>query len=234
MTPELNRIYQGDCLEIMRGWPDASVDLVVTDPPYGVGYLTSRRSGSDPLVKKIQNDDGGGWFDFAKAWISEAVRLLKPNSHFYSFGSFVTQPMMQPFLATVLDFKNTLVWDKMNWSVGDLEGDFGRQYELIYFAHKGRRLLSGGKRYGNILRASRGSGASYEHPTQKPEEIIARLIECSSKPGDIVLDPFMGSGTTALVAEKMGRNWLGCEVEPQYLRVIESRLNAERAQGKLL
>jgi DNA modification methylase len=121
----------------------------------------------------------------------------------------------------------------MNWSVGDLEGDYGRQYELIYFAHKGRRLLGGGKRYGNILRASRGSGADYEHPTQKPEEIIARLVECSSKEGEVVLDPFLGSGTTAVVAEKMNRQWLGCEIEPQYWPVIESRLGAERVQGRL-
>lgn len=91
----------------------------------------------------------------------------------------------------------------------------------------------GGKRYGNILRASRGNSNKYEHPTQKPEEIIAKLLECSSKEGDVVLDPFLGSGTTALISEKMGRRWLGCEIEEQYHRVIESRLAAERAQGKL-
>lgn len=230
--PELNRIYKGDCLEIMRQWPDACADLVVTDPPYGVSYRTSRRSDSDPLAKDIANDSGD-WVPFAQAWLSEVERLLKPDSHFYAFGSFVTQPTFQPMIAKQLTFKNVLVWDKMNWSVGDLEGDYGRQYELIYFAHKGRRLLSGEKRYGNLLRASRGSGAEYEHPTQKPEEIIARLVECSSKEGEVVLDPFLGSGTTALVAEKMGRRWIGCEIEPQYHGVIEARLDAERSQGKL-
>ena len=121
----------------------------------------------------------------------------------------------------------------MNWSVGDLEGDYGRQYELIYFATKGRRILTGEKRYGNVLRASRGSGAEYEHPTQKPEEIIAKIVECSSEDGEVVLDPFLGSGTTAVVCEKMNRRWIGCEIEPQYIEVIESRLGAERAQGKL-
>lgn len=232
MIPELNKIYQGDCLEFMRGLPSECVDLVVTDPPYGVSYRTSRRSDSDPLVKNIANDSGD-WEPFAAAWFSEACRLLKPDSHFYAFGSFVTAPQMQPLIGGGLNLKNVLVWDKLNGSVGDLEGDFSRQYELIYFAHKGRRILNGQKRYGNILRASRGSGADYEHPTQKPEEIIARLIECSSKEGDTVLDPFLGSGTTAVVAEKMGRNWIGCEIEPQYQAVAQSRLDAERSQGRL-
>lgn len=232
MMLETNTIHLGDCLEFMRGLPGECVDLVVTDPPYGVNYRTSRRSDNDPLVKDIANDSGD-WEPFAKAWFDEARRLLKPDSHFYAFGSFVTAPKMQPLIGGGLDLKNVLIWDKLNGSVGDLEGDFSRQYELIYFAHKGRRLLSGQKRYGNILRASRGSGAEYEHPTQKPEEIIARLIECSSKEGDIVLDPFLGSGTTAVVAEKMRRRWIGCEIDPQYAAVGQSRLDAERSQGKL-
>lgn len=233
MIPELGRIYHGDCLEWMRQWPDSFVDLVVTDPPYGVNYLTAWRSGSDPLVKKISND-GGDWMPFAREWFAEAVRLMKPNAHFYAFGSFLTAPQFQVLIGGGLTLKNVLVWDKMNWSVGDLEGDYGRQYELIYFAQKGRRTLCGQKRYGNVLRASRGSGADYEHPTQKPEEIIARLLECSSVEGEIVLDPFLGSGTTAVVAEKMKRRWIGCEVEPQYLAVAQSRIDAETSQGKLL
>lgn len=230
--PELNRVHPGDCLEFMRGLPDACVDLVLTDPPYGVSYRTSRRSDSDPLVKDIANDSGD-WTPFARSWVAEASRLLKPNRHFYAFGSFVTAPEMMKMISGDLSLKNVLVWDKLNGSVGDLEGDYSRQYELIYFAHKGRRLLNGRKRYGNILRASRGSGAEYEHPTQKPEEIIALLVECSSNEGDVILDPFLGSGTTAIVAEKMNRKWIGCEIEDQYLKVIKSRIDAERSQGKL-
>ena len=232
MTPELGKIYHGDCLEIMKSWPDGFVDLVVTDPPYGVDYQTSWRSDNDPLVKKIANDSGN-WLPFAEAWLNEVARILKPDTHLYAFGSFLTAPQMQPLIASKLTFKNTLVWDKMNWSVGDLEGDYGRQYELIYFAHKGRKLLGGGKRLGNLLRASRGSGADYEHPTQKPEEIIAKLIEQSSSEQDVVCDPFLGSGTTAIVAEKMNRRWVGCEIEPQYIDVAQKRLDAERAQLRM-
>lgn len=231
--PEMNRIYNGDCLEIMRTWPDACVDLVVTDPPYGVSYVTNHRAANDPLRQRDIANDTGDWLPFARSWFSEVCRLLKPNSHFYSFGSFVTAPQMQPLIGSELTFKNALVWDKLNWTVGDLEGDFGRQYELIYFAQKGRRLLGGQKRYGNILRASRGSGTEYEHPTQKPEEIIAKLIECSSNAGDLVLDPFLGSGTTALVSEKMNRRWIGCEIDPRYVAVGQRRLDDERSQGKL-
>lgn len=232
MLPELNKIYQGDCLKIMRSWPDKCVDLIVTDPPYGVAYLTSRRSSTDALVRPIVNDSGD-WFPFAEAWFNEACRVLKDDSHIYCFGSFLTQPKMQPLIASKVNFKNVLVWDKMNWSVGDLEGDYGRQYELIYFAHKGRRVLNGKKRYGNILRVSRGSGDQYEHPTQKPEEIMVKLIECSSNPGDIVFDCFAGGGPTLVAAEKMGRNWIGCEIEPSYVAIAKSRIDAERAQGKL-
>ncbi len=230
---ETNNLYKGDCLEFMRSLPSECVDLVLTDPPYGVSYQTSWRSGNDPLKHRPIANDSGDWKPFARAWFAEVIRLMKPDSHFYSFGSFLTSPEMQVMIGGGLDLKNVLVWDKMCGGAGDLEGDYWRQYELIYFAQKGCRKLNGGQRYGNLLRVSRMNGMAYEHPTQKPEEIISRLIECSSKEGDIVLDPFLGSGTTALVAEKMNRQWLGCELDQQYQSVIEGRLQAERSQGKL-
>ena len=91
---ELNRIYQGDCLDYLRSLPDGVADLVVTDPPYGVSYRTSRRSDSDPLVKDIENDSGD-WLPFARDWFKEVCRVLKNDRHFYCFGSFVTAPEMQ-------------------------------------------------------------------------------------------------------------------------------------------
>lgn len=233
MMPETGKIYQGDCLEIMRGWSNECVDLVITDPPYGVSYQTNRRDLDDDLRGRAIENDSGDWMPFAVAWYGEVCRLMKPGTHLYAFGSFLTQPQMQPLIGSILSFKNTLVWDKMNWTVGDLTGDYGRQYELIYYATKGRRVLNGVKRYGNILRASRGSGTEYEHPTQKPEEIIAKLVECSSKEGDTILDPFIGSGTTAVVAEKMNRKFIGCEVDERYVKVGQSRIDAERSQLKM-
>ena len=80
---------------------------------------------------------------------------------------------------------------------------------------------------------SRGSGAEYEHPTQKPVDLMGVLIEQSTLPGEVVLDCFAGSGSTLVAAEKLGRAWIGCELEPAYVKVAQARVDAEKAQGKL-
>jgi DNA modification methylase len=124
--------------------------------------------------------------------------------------------------------KRTLVWFKGGGGIGDLEGDYIHETEFIVFAHKGRRPLDG-RRRGNVFQVPKIPPGALLHPTQKPAGVIRPLIQKSSRAGDVVLDPFAGSGTTGVVAVEEGRGYVMIEQDPQYIEVAQRRL----AQGGL-
>lgn len=119
--------------------------------------------------------------------------------------------------------KNTLIWVKNNWTAGDLKGDFGNQYECIAFIPKGDFELKT-YRYSNVLEFDRVPPTSLQHPTEKPLLLLKRLIECATNVGDIVFDPFMGSGSTCVAAKQMGRNYIGIDIDPIHFSTAEKRL----------
>lgn len=213
------RIYSGDCLDVMRSMPSGSVDLIVTDPPYGMGYVSARRKHSNDVTVPIVNDEE---FDpgFNWAWIREAHRVMKDNTHIYLFCSDHHLGRFREIVGHYFDIKRLLVWVKDNHSSGDLEGDYGHKTEFILFAHKGRRKLNGA-RLPNVLEYPRVNNLL--HSCQKPEPLIGLLIEKSSKPGEVVFDPFLGSGTTAKEAKRLGRKGWGVEVVDTYLKIAADR-----------
>jgi site-specific DNA-methyltransferase (adenine-specific) len=207
---DINKIYCEDCVEGLKKIPDNSVDCIITDPPYGINYVSNHYKDKNPH-KTIINDD--------RLFIplDELWRILKPNGAMFVFFSHKV-PLIDKRV------KNTIIWVKNNWTAGDLYADFGNQYECIAFMPKeGFKLKS--KRYSNIWNFDRLPAHKLKHPTQKPKSIIRRLIECATEEGQIVLDPFMGSGTTAVVAKEMKRNFIGFEIEEDYFKVINERLN---------
>ena len=121
-------------------------------------------------------------------------------------------------------YKSTIIWAKNNWTAGDLTGDFGKQYELIIYAVKGDFKFTG-KRYPNIWNFNRVPPTDLKHPTQKPQELIEQMIEIGTKEGDLVLDPFIGSGTTACACKKLNRNFIGFEINPDYVKISNERLS---------
>lgn len=208
----INKIICGDCLEVMKEMPDECVDLIITDPPFGINYHSNYykwKNPHDPII-----GDSDLLFPVDELW-----RILKMGGAIFSFHSH-KQPIQDNRI------KNNIIWVKNNWSAGDLRGDFGNQYELIAFLPKeGFELRE--KRYSNVWHFARQDPEL--HPTQKPIDLIIRIIRCGSNLGDVILDPFLGSGTSIEACKLLHRNFIGIEINPDYCKIAEERL----AQGVL-
>lgn len=216
-------IYHGDCRDVLSELAGDSVDLVLTDPPYGVSYVTAWRSRSDKLRKPIANDES--LFAFANAW-PECLRTLRDNRHWYVFAS---PRMIHEVLPITGNAKHTIAWDKGDrGTVGDLECGFGEAWEAILYGMKGRRPLNG-KRPRTVMRHDWSSTMDPLHPTVKPVPLLRELIRMSTDMGEVVLDPFMGSGTTLRAAKDCGRRAIGIECDERYCEIAAKRL----AQGVL-
>jgi site-specific DNA-methyltransferase (adenine-specific) len=213
-------IYLGDCLALLNGLPDESVDLICTDPPYGINYLS--RSHSLPLTK-IANDKGQEAYELLDKTLAIASKKLKPDRHVYIFTNWQAFEGMAPIVRKYFKLKGALAWIKNNRTRGDLKGNYGYQYEMVLYAHKGRRWLFG-KRDGDVLQFNKVPTQSMRHPTEKPVALIKYLIEKSTLPGEVVLDMFMGSGSTGEAAIASGRGFIGIEQEPTWYDVAKKRL----------
>ncbi len=214
---ELNKIYNMDCLKGLKQLKDNSVDLVLTDPPYGMSYQSSWRTDK---YDKIKDDDNIDWF---KPLLEELYRVLKNNSHCYIFCNDYAISYFRDWAKEIgFNIKRTLVWVKNNHTSGDLKGDYGNKTEFIIYLQKGRRELNG-KRDTNVLFFNREE--SKGHPTIKPLKLIEYLLIKSSNEKDIVLDPFMGSGTTAVACKELNRQYIGFELQEEYCNVSNKRLD---------
>lgn len=226
---ELNRVYQRDCIEGLKMIPDNSIDLVVADPPYGIDFHSNYRKNSELKTTKGISNDGLDNNDFIAEVLKEIDRVMKPNTHIYWFTRWDRIMLQQPLLEKYFNVKNSLVWMKNNWSMGDLKGAYAGQYESILFAQKGRRFLNevnGRSRHADILQYDRVSPNKLRHSHEKPEDLISFLIEKSSNKGEIVLDPFCGSGTTAVCAKALDRNFITFELEREFIEISNQRLEA--------
>jgi len=213
----MSRIERGDCVEIMAKLPSGKVDFVLTDPPYLVDYHD--RSG-----RSIANDKDDAWLRPAFAQIS---RLLKHNSlciSFYGWGTI--DKFMAAWKAAGLYPVAHFVFSK----------EYASKTRYVQYRHESAYLLAKGnpslpsKPLPDVL-PFKYSGNRL-HPTQKPVDAMQTLIECFTKPGDIVMDPFSGSGTTCAAAQACGRRWYGIELDPGHHAVSVARLAACRKQAK--
>jgi site-specific DNA-methyltransferase (adenine-specific) len=157
-----------------------------------------------------------------------AFRKLKQNSHIYVFTNWRAYAPMAAVVEKYFTLKNVLIWEKNNWTPGDLEANYGHQYEMILFGHKGRRHLFG-RRDPNVLHFDRLDTNSMQHPTEKPVKLLEYLIEKSTLTGETVLDMFMGSGSTCLAAKHTNRKYVGIEIDKTWFDVAQKRLAAEQA-----
>lgn len=210
------RLECGDCLELMKSIPDASVDMVLTDPPYGMSFQSNYRQTKH---KKIQNDSCVDWFD---DFVDEIYRVSKENTAHYVFCSFHNIDKFKQQIEKKFKIKNLLVWEKNNTSMWDLTGDFAPKVEFILFFQKGRRKING-TRDANIFKFSR-TGNNY-HPTEKPVDMIKYLAGKFSDDGQTILDPFMGSGTTGVACKNINRDFIGFELDKGYFDIAYKRIN---------
>lgn len=201
----------------MRDIPDGSVDMICTDPPYGMSFRSNYRK---ERHNRIENDDHLDWLE---DFVDECFRVAKNDSGHYFFCSFHKVDQFKIALESRFTVKNILIWEKNNTSMGDLTGDFASKYEMCIFVHKGRALIRG-KRDPNIMKFSRTRNEL--HPTQKPVDMIEYLISKFSDKGDVVLDPFAGSGTTAIAALNTGRGYICIEKDPEYYKLATERVKA--------
>ena len=213
---ELNKIYNTDCLEFMRSMPDSCVDLVVTDPPYEIhtkgGGLGRRPVYENGALGKISQG-----FD-AEATLEQIARICK-KINIFIFCSTKQKPRIMNWgyergynIAELAWYKPNAAPFTNNTFKSDLEN-------IIYIREKGVKI----KGISRLFTHNCGK-SKYGHPTEKPLEIIEKLILVASSEGDLIFDPFMGSGTTAAACKEINRNFIGCEIEAKYCEIAEKRL----------
>src|SRR5499427_3659144 len=246
------QILRGDCVAELAKLPAASVDLVFADPPYNLQLQSDLKRPDDSRVDAVDDDwdkfsNFAAYDEFTRAWLTSCRRVMKPNATLWVIGSyhniFRVGTILQDLSFWIL---NDVIWRKTNpmpnfrgrrftnahetliWASRDAAA---RQYTFNYEALKAGNediqvrsdwtiaLCTGEERL-------KGRDNKKLHPTQKPEALLARVILSSSRPDDVVLDPFCGTGTTGAVAKRLGRRFIGIEREEVYRQAAERRIAA--------
>lgn len=219
-----NKLILGDCLRGMKDMPDSCIDLCVSDPPYLIGYHTSWRCGDHKFKHEIANDSGDKARQLVADYIHECYRVLKDNTAAYFFCSSKTLDFFREECKNAgFAVKNVIIWDKGNWTAGDLKCQYGQSYEPIVYCNKGRRPLNG-KRIPDIWRFKRVPSNKLVHQNQKPVEVMEQCILKSSETGGVILDGFIGSGTTAVAAIRQKRHFIGWEIDKEYYDIAVKRV----------
>ena len=210
---EINKIIQGDCIEVMKTFPNNCVDLILTDPPQGdnVGYGWNN--------KKIKNNENPLINCSA---LVEMYRVLKRNRSCYVFTNWKHYPFLTEFILRYTKFKirHLVVWKKHNFGLG---WAFRHQYELILVLEKGKPKYNL-TNFSDVQTCSHINHHDKTHPHEKPVVLITKMVEHSSKKGDLVLDPFCGSGAVCIACQKTDRNWIGIELEEKWVGVARRRI----------
>lgn len=230
----INEIYNDDCLVGLKDIEDGSIDLIVTDPPYLINYHSARMDSDHRFCSPILNDDNK---NIIIDVMPELYRVLKDDSAIYMFCSPSTVDIFKIEIEKYFSVKNLIIWVKNGGNQGDLVAAYSRQYEICIYANKGRKSING-KRLTDvwssdkIVGLKRVVGQKQLHQNQKPLELIKLMIEKSSSMGELVLDPFMGSATTAVAAMELNRNYIGFEMDPYYFRVAKKRIEGIEPSGQ--
>ncbi len=248
----LDRVLVGDCVAALDRLPEHSVDLVFADPPYNLQLQGDLKRPDDSKVDAVDDDwDKFSSFavydEFTRAWLSACKRVMKPTATLWVIGSyhniFRVGAILQDLEFWIL---NDVVWRKTNPMPNFRGRRFTNAHETLIWAAR----EPGGKGYTFNYEAMKAGNEDVQmrsdwtfalctgeerlkdgegkklHPTQKPEALLARVILSSTKPGDVVLDPFFGTGTTGAAAKRLGRRFIGIERELEYARAAEARIKA--------
>lgn len=252
MALEPDRIIVGDCVEALAALPARSVDLIFADPPYNLQLGGELHRPDNSRVDAVDDDwdrfDSFEAYDrFTRAWLAECRRVLKDDGTLWVIGSyhniFRVGSALQDLGYWLL---NDVVWRKSNPMPNFKGTRFANAHETLIWAAKSR----GQKRYTfnyDALKVSnddlqmrsdwtfplctgeerlKDAAGQKAHPTQKPEALLHRVLLAASRPGDVVLDPFFGTGTTGAAAKRLGRRWIGIERDPGYAALAEARIAA--------
>ncbi len=245
---QVDRVLSGDCIERLNGLPPESIDLVFADPPYNLQLQNELKRPDDSKVDAVDDDwdqfsSFAAYDEFTRAWLAGCRRAMKPNATLWVIGSyhniFRVGTVLQDLGFWIL---NDVVWRKSNpmpnfrgrrftnahetliWAAREQSSRYTFNYEALKAGNEDVQMRSDwtiplctGEE-----RLKDGSGRKL-HPTQKPEALLARAILSSSRPGDVVLDPFFGTGTTGAAARRLGRHYIGIERDPTYAARAQAR-----------
>lgn len=222
-----SELYLGNALDVLSSIPDESIDCIVTDPPYLLNYRSRHTPASD--YNKETFGDKPIFKPIIKEIFKECKRVLKPNTAIYSFSGDTNLDFYLSMVKKLFRFKNIIVWEKNNWTGGDLRYSFSKRCEYIVFANKGKRFMNiteGYKRINNLWYYPRVPPKQRVYPLQKPVPILERMLAVSTNPGETVLDPFMGSGQTGVACKNMGRKFIGIEIDSAVFSLARGVLGA--------
>lgn len=254
MTDWRDRIFCEDAIAGLARIPDEAIDLIIADPPYGLGK--DYGNNSDKLAAEA-------YLQWMQQWIDAALPKLKTNGSLYIFLTWRYSPEVFVMLKQRMTMINEIIWDRRVPSMGggtrryssvhDTVGFFACDknyyfdldavrvpYDVATKKARSRSIFVGAKwlelgynpkDVWSVSRLHKEHRERADHPTQKPLEIIARMIKASCPPNGVVLDPFMGSGTTAVAAKQCARHFVGFELNPDYCALIAERLAAAASVG---
>ncbi|MBF0247808.1 MAG: site-specific DNA-methyltransferase [Alphaproteobacteria bacterium] len=253
----LNKVLVGDCIALMESLPEGSVDMIFADPPYNLQLAGDLHRPNNTKVDAVddawdQFESFSAYDDFTKRWLKAARRVLREDGTLWVIGSyhniFRVGAILQDLGFWML---NDVIWRKTNpmpnfrgrrftnahetliWVAKDKDARYRFNYEAMKALNDDLQMrsdwtlpiCSGGERL--------KKDGTKAHPTQKPESLLYRVILSSTEPGDIILDPFFGSGTTGAVARKLGRNWIGLEQDREYAEIATARIKRIKADVDL-
>ncbi|ABP68320.1 DNA methylase N-4/N-6 domain protein [Caldicellulosiruptor saccharolyticus DSM 8903] len=232
-------LFNDDCLNVLKKIEDNSIDLIFADPPYNLSSenALTTRAGKPVKCYKGEWDKIDDIFEFNLRWIEQCVRVLKETGTIWISGTLHNHPIIGTILKQLgLWIINDIIWFKPNATPLLSRNRFVPSTELIWVASKNKRYyfdyemarkLNGGKQMRNLWEIP-AQRHKTPHPTEKPEALLERIILIGSKEGDVVLDPFMGSGTTGVVAKLLKRNFIGIEIDPVYFEIAKKRIEEEK------
>lgn len=251
--PYLDQIVLGDALEVLSGLPKASVDLVFADPPYNLQLQQELWRPNLTRVDAVDEEwdqfaDFATYDEFTRAWLSAVRQVMKETATIWVSGTyhniFRVGTIMQDLGFWIL---NTVTWFKPNAMPNFRGKRLKNDVEFVIWAkrsekarytfnHHAMKQFNDGKQLGSVWTIPvcageerlRDEAGKKLHPTQKPEELLKRIILASSNPGDVVLDPFVGTGTTAAMAKLLRRHWIGIDREEVYIQAARQRVEAVR------
>jgi DNA modification methylase len=239
ITDIANKIICGDCLELLKNIPDNSIDLIITDPPYMVSQESNigRKSLSGRNDVKLKFGDWdvfkseADYKNFTESWFRECVRILKPKSWIYVFFSKEKIGYFPLEFAPKygMNTRTIFIWIKTNPTPSFRKMNYLSSAEFIWVGSKGdskiKNFLQQKEMVNYMITPNSSVYGVSGHPNEKPEILVSRFVLTSSYENEVVLDPFMGSGTTAVVCKKLNRRYIGIEKNPEYIEMAKKRLS---------
>jgi DNA modification methylase len=248
---KVNNIIQGDCIDELKKFPGNSIDLIFADPPYNMQLKKALYRPNNTKVDGVDDDwDKFSSFEdydaFCTAWLGECKRVLKNTGSIWVIGSYHNIFRIGTIMLNLgFWILNDVTWHKTNPMPNFLGARFtnatetllwcskGKEYTNYTFNHKMMKKYNGNKQMTSVWRIGlcigeerlKGKDGKKAHSTQKPEELLKRVILSTSSRGDTVLDPFFGTGTTGVAAKKLKRNYIGIEKEQDYIALAQTRID---------